>query len=126
MISDHGENPIFFNKKNKDWTSRTLANPHSLHPITSHFCITLPPPPLAPTPPPPPPSPPQSGRHNPLMKYIKNYEAFCDRILSSGIYCTKFKISILCYSANKAIQQYKTIHNILKTINNLQMRYLRR
>ena len=27
MMSDHGANPIFFNKKNKDCTSRTLANP---------------------------------------------------------------------------------------------------
>ena len=27
MISGHGANPIFFNKENKDWTSRTLANP---------------------------------------------------------------------------------------------------
>ena len=27
MISGHGANPIFFNKKNKDWTFRTLANP---------------------------------------------------------------------------------------------------
>ena len=27
MMSVHGANPIFFNKKNKDWTSRTLTNP---------------------------------------------------------------------------------------------------
>ena len=28
MMSGHGANPILFNKKkNKDWTSRTLANP---------------------------------------------------------------------------------------------------
>ena len=27
MMSGHDANPIFFNKKNKDWTSRTLANP---------------------------------------------------------------------------------------------------
>ena len=27
-------------KRNKDWTSRTLANPHPLRPITSHFCLT--------------------------------------------------------------------------------------
>ena len=26
-MSDHGANPIFFNKKSKDWTSRTLGNP---------------------------------------------------------------------------------------------------
>ena len=28
MMSGHGANLIFFNKKNKDWTSRALANPH--------------------------------------------------------------------------------------------------
>ena len=52
MMSGHGVNPFFFNKKN--WTSRTLANPlppHPLHPITSHFYLT----PL--------PYLPQSGRH---------------------------------------------------------------
>ena len=27
MMSGHGANSIFFNRKNKDWTSRTLANP---------------------------------------------------------------------------------------------------
>ena len=27
MMSGHGTNPIFFNKKIKDWTSRTLVNP---------------------------------------------------------------------------------------------------
>ena len=47
----HGANPIFFNKKDKDWTSRTLAKPHPLHPITSHFYLSLQPP------------PPQSGHH---------------------------------------------------------------
>ena len=40
----HGENPIFFNKKDKDWTLSILANPPtpSLSLITSHFCLTLP------------------------------------------------------------------------------------
>ena len=33
MMSGHGTNPILFNKKNKEWTSRTLANPPI--PITS-------------------------------------------------------------------------------------------
>ena len=28
-MSDHGANSIFFNKKNKDWASRTLASPPS-------------------------------------------------------------------------------------------------
>ena len=27
MMSGHNPNSVFFNKKNKDWTSRTLANP---------------------------------------------------------------------------------------------------
>ena len=27
MMSGHGANLIFFNKKNKDWTSRTLTYP---------------------------------------------------------------------------------------------------
>ena len=40
MIPGHGANPIFFNNKNKDWTSRTLTNPPTpLRPITSHFCL---------------------------------------------------------------------------------------
>ena len=26
-MSGHDANSIFFNKRNKDWTSRTLANP---------------------------------------------------------------------------------------------------
>ena len=28
MMSGHGANLIFFDKKNKNWTSRTLTNPH--------------------------------------------------------------------------------------------------
>ena len=43
---------FFLMKKNKDWTSRTLANPlpsTPLRPITSYFCLT--------------PHPSQSGRH---------------------------------------------------------------
>ena len=27
-VSGYSTNPIFFNKKNTDWTSRTLANPY--------------------------------------------------------------------------------------------------
>ena len=27
MMSGHSTNPTFFNKKNKDWTSRTFAKP---------------------------------------------------------------------------------------------------
>ena len=34
MLSGHRANPIFFNKKDKDWTSTPLR------PITSHFCLT--------------------------------------------------------------------------------------
>ena len=28
-MSGHGANPILFNKRDKDWTSRTLVNPPS-------------------------------------------------------------------------------------------------
>ena len=42
MMSGHGPNPIFFNKKSKDWTSRTLANPP---PFTSDNISFLPYPP---------------------------------------------------------------------------------
>ena len=45
-MSSHGANPIFFNKKNTDWTFRTLALPYH--------------PPLPPLPPPP---PSKNGRH---------------------------------------------------------------
>ena len=55
MMSDHGANPIFVNKKNKEWTSRTLANPHPLRPITSHFALSH--------------YPPQSGRHMSITPY---------------------------------------------------------
>ena len=43
MISGHGPNPIFFKKKNREWTSRTVAtcypppSPQPLCPITSHL-----------------------------------------------------------------------------------------
>ena len=54
MVSVNGANPIFFTKKNKDWTSRTVANPPTpLRPILSHFCLH----------PPPPTHRPQSERH---------------------------------------------------------------
>ena len=43
----HGANSIFFNRKNKDWTSRTLANPPpptsdniSYFTCGRHLCIT--------------------------------------------------------------------------------------
>ena len=41
-MSGHGANPIFFNKKNKDWTSRTLANPPPPHPTMSDNISILP------------------------------------------------------------------------------------
>ena len=41
MMSGHGPNPVFFNKKNSNWTSRTLTNSHALSPITSNFNLTL-------------------------------------------------------------------------------------
>ena len=40
LMTCHGANPIFFNKKNKDWMSRTPLTPHPLRPITSYFCLT--------------------------------------------------------------------------------------
>ena len=47
MMSGHGADPVFFNKKDKDWTSRTLANPPTpflpyTHPLPEsgrHMCI---------------------------------------------------------------------------------------
>ena len=39
MISCHGLNPVFFKTKNENWTSRTLATPYPLLPITFHFCL---------------------------------------------------------------------------------------
>ena len=42
MMPVYGTNPNFFNKKIKDWTSRTLATPHPLHMIISNFCINPP------------------------------------------------------------------------------------
>ena len=44
MMSVHSANSTFFNKKNNDWKFRTLATPIPLRPITSHFCLNLPPP----------------------------------------------------------------------------------
>ena len=41
MMPGHAANPIFFNKKNKDSTSRTLATPRTpLRPLTSQFYLT--------------------------------------------------------------------------------------
>ena len=52
IMSGYGANSIFFDTKDKDWTSKTLANPPTLRrPIASHLCLT-PTPTLA-----------QSGRH---------------------------------------------------------------
>lgn len=39
MMSIHGENSIFFNKRNKGWTSRALVIPTPKCPITSHFYL---------------------------------------------------------------------------------------
>ena len=49
MMFGHDANPIFFNKKNKDWTSRALAIPQPPTSDSISFCLTLP--------------HPQSGRH---------------------------------------------------------------
>ena len=39
MMSGHGANPVFFDKKNKDWASRALVLPHPILPITSNLCL---------------------------------------------------------------------------------------
>ena len=39
LMTGHGANPIFFNKKNKDWMSRTLPDPP---PTTSNNILFLP------------------------------------------------------------------------------------
>ena len=54
MTSAHGANPVFFNKKNEFWTSRTLRTP-----TTYHFSLPAPPP------------PPQSGRHMYIIPRLK-------------------------------------------------------
>ena len=59
MTSAHGANPVFFNKKNEFWTSRTLATPHPIRPTTYHFSLAAPPP------------PPQSGRHMYITPRLK-------------------------------------------------------
>ena len=43
-MAGHGANPIFFNKKDKDWTSRTLAKPSPPTSDNVSF-LPLPPPP---------------------------------------------------------------------------------
>ena len=45
MMSGHGANPIFFNKKNKDRPEHSLPLT-PLRPITFHFYLTSPPSPL--------------------------------------------------------------------------------
>ena len=48
MISGHGANPIFFNNKDKDWTSRTLATPNPPKSDNISFLLTSPHPPPPP------------------------------------------------------------------------------
>ena len=43
MMSGHGSNPIFFDKKDKDWMSRTLAYPPSLSSNNIPFLFYPPP-----------------------------------------------------------------------------------
>ena len=42
MMSGHGANPMFFDKKNKIGRPENLLSPQPLRPITSHFCLTHP------------------------------------------------------------------------------------
>ena len=39
MMSGHGGNPIFFDKKIKVGLPEHSLIPHPLRPITSHFCL---------------------------------------------------------------------------------------
>ena len=57
-MSDHGPNPIFFNKIIKIGHPEHSLTPHPLRPITSHFCLSPPPPSL------------QSGRHMCITRYL--------------------------------------------------------
>ena len=74
-MSGHGANPIFFNKKNKDWTSRTLANPPS--PTSDNISFL-----------PYPPTPPQSGRNMLLListiYKLFRYKFWCNCLLFSN------------------------------------------
>ena len=38
MMSRHGANPIFFNKKNKYGCPEHSLTPYPLRPVTSYFC----------------------------------------------------------------------------------------
>ena len=65
-MSGHGANPFFFNKKDKDWASRTLDTSSPIRPITFPFYRT-------------PCHPPQSGRHMGITHnclYIVNWRNF--------------------------------------------------
>ena len=62
MMCCHGGNPIFLDKKNKDWTSNMVANPYP--PTSNNISFTLPPPS--------PPSPPlQNGHHMCITPTVK-------------------------------------------------------
>ena len=69
MMSGHNANPICFNKENKDWRFRALANPH---PRTSDNISFLPyPPPSS-----------QTGRHmciNPSQFCVKIFSLYLGR-----------------------------------------------
>ena len=90
MMSSHDPNPIFFNnKKIKTGRPEYLLTPHPLHPITSHFCITPPPPPHSPPPTPHHPlPPPQSGRHVCITSYVYMY---------NNILPQKCKVNVLIF-----------------------------
>ena len=66
MMSGHGGNPIFFNKKNKDWAPRTLAN----HPLPTCNSISFLPYPPPPPPPHPTPTSLNYGRHMCITPYV--------------------------------------------------------
>ena len=76
----HGANPIFCNKKIKDWTSKTLANsPHPTSDNISFLSYTTP-------------HPPQSGRHMCITPkqhheaelFLSETNSLCSSTLSSN------------------------------------------
>ena len=72
MISGYGANPIFFNEKIKDWTSR--KSPTS-HPAISDIISFLPLP-----------NPPQSGRHMCITPYADDTTSYVKFYISISRY----------------------------------------
>ena len=102
MMSGHGPNPIFFNKKEiKIGRPEHSLTSNSLRAITSHFCLTPNPNPL----------PPQTGRHMCIIpKYVKLLGIHIDHKLSFDEHvsslCKKREISLMPYPPKKYKKEY--------------------